>query len=361
MSGQRVHVAFHNVSKRFDNNICVVDNLSLNIYDSEFLTVLGPSGSGKTTCLMMLAGFEDVSAGSITIYGQRVNDIPPYKRNIGFVFQDYALFPHMTVADNLAFPLQVRKTERAMIRKRVAETLDMVKLGDLAKRFPAQLSGGQQQRVALARALIFHPDLVLMDEPLGALDKQLRDQMQYEIKHLHEEFNFTVLYVTHDQNEALILSDRIAVFNEGKIQQVDEPDMLYESPANTFSAGFIGENNILSGKLLRVCDDTCTVEFGGYNYLQGTPVNLRQGTPFVSVAIRPERILINPDTVCDNIFSAEVRRLIYFGDYIRTVVALSQEEELAIKFPNRRGKRGLSVGQQVKVGWHPEDCRVFSI
>ncbi len=360
MSDRRAHVDFHDVSKRYGNS-CVVDNLSLRVYDSEFLTILGPSGSGKTTCLMMLAGFENVSSGSIAIHGRRANDIPPHKRNIGFVFQHYALFPHMTVADNLAFPLQVRKTARATIKERVAETLEMVKLGDFAKRFPAQLSGGQQQRVALARALIFRPDLVLMDEPLGALDKRLRERMQYEMKRLHEELRFTALYVTHDQNEALVMSDRIAVFNEGKIQQIDEPDVLYESPANAFSAAFIGENNMLNGRLLRTSGDTCAVELDNDNRLQGTPVNLPPGASQVAAAIRPERILINPDDGCRNILSAKVRQSVYFGDYMRVVVALSQEQELAIKLPNDRSKGNPAIGQRVKIGWHPGDCRVFAI
>ena len=232
-------VTFENVQKTYDGKELVVKNLNLNIYRGEFLTMLGPSGSGKTTCLMMLAGFENSTNGEIKLNGNLINNIPPYKRNIGMVFQNYALFPHMSVAENLAFPLEVRKIEKADRDKKITRALEMVKMEQFKNRMPAQLSGGQQQRVALARSLVFEPDLVLMDEPLGALDKQLREQMQYEIKHLHEELEITVVYVTHDQSEALTMSDRVAVFNDGVIQQLASPNELYEKPTNSFVAQFI--------------------------------------------------------------------------------------------------------------------------
>ena len=232
-------VTFENVQKTYDGKELVVKNLNLNIYRGEFLTMLGPSGSGKTTCLMMLAGFENSTNGEIKLNGNLINNIPPYKRNIGMVFQDYALFPHMSVAENLAFPLEVRKIEKADRDKKITRALEMVKMEQFKNRMPAQLSGGQQQRVALARSLVFEPELVLMDEPLGALDKQLREQMQYEIKHLHEELEITVVYVTHDQSEALTMSDRVAVFNDGVIQQLASPNELYEKPTNSFVAQFL--------------------------------------------------------------------------------------------------------------------------
>ena len=209
--------------------------------------MLGPSGSGKTTCLMMLAGFEPATHGEIYLNEQPINNVPPHKRGIGMVFQNYALFPHMTVAENLSFPLEVRRMSASERQDRVKRALDMVQLGEFGNRRPAQLSGGQQQRVAVARALVFDPDLVLMDEPLGALDKNLREQMQYEIKHIHENLGVTVVYVTHDQSEALTMSNRIAVFNDGVIQQLAAPDTLYERPDNAFVAQFIGENNKLRG------------------------------------------------------------------------------------------------------------------
>lgn len=354
-----VCVSFRKVSKNYDRQSWVVDSLSLDVHEGEFLTMLGPSGSGKTTCLMMLAGFEEVTSGEIRIRGERVNDIPPHKRGLGLVFQNYALFPHMTVAGNLAFPLQVRGMDKAEIRARVAEALEMVHLSGLGGRLPAQLSGGQQQRVALARALIFHPTLVLMDEPLGALDKQLRERMQYEIKRLHEQLGLTVIYVTHDQGEALTLSSRVAVFNEGRIQQIDAPDLIYEHPANAFTAGFIGENNLMQGALLEMDGNTCAVGTGGGGRLQGTPVGVAQGAGDVLLAVRPERVLINPDGDCANALDGRISDLVYLGDYMRAVVELGGGGELVAKYPNDRGKRDIEPGQMIKVGWHPEDCRVF--
>ncbi|RUY91039.1 ATP-binding cassette domain-containing protein, partial [Mesorhizobium sp. M7A.F.Ca.CA.003.01.2.1] len=215
-----VHVEFRGVSKRYGQTVQAVRQLDLEIMRGEFLTLLGPSGSGKTTALMMLAGFEDTTEGEILIDGQRIDNVPANRRGIGMVFQNYALFPHMTVAENLAFPLEVRKLGREEVTQRVRNVLDMVQLPEFGNRRPAQLSGGQQQRVAVARALIFEPNLVLMDEPLGALDKQLREQMQFEIKEIHARLGVTFVYVTHDQTEALTMSDRIAVFSAGRIEQL---------------------------------------------------------------------------------------------------------------------------------------------
>ncbi|MCF6320088.1 MAG: ABC transporter ATP-binding protein, partial [Proteobacteria bacterium] len=247
MSDKDFHVRFKNVQKSYDGKILVVKDLNLDIEKGKFVTMLGPSGSGKTTCLMMLAGFESTTHGEITLNGKAINKIPPHKRGIGMVFQNYALFPHMSVAENLAFPLQVRKIGKAKIEEMVKNALDMVQMIDFIDRYPGQLSGGQKQRIALSRALVFKPELVLMDEPLGALDKQLREQMQYEIKHIHERLGVSVVYVTHDQAEALTMSDQIAVFNDGVIQQLASPVNLYEKPENAFIAQFIGENNQLKG------------------------------------------------------------------------------------------------------------------
>ena len=253
--GDAAFVAFEHVQKSYDGETLVVKDLNLGIGKGEFLTMLGPSGSGKTTCLMMLAGFETATHGEITLAGRPINNIPPHKRGIGMVFQNYALFPHMTVGENLAFPLQVRKMDKPTIDAKVARALDMVQMGRFAGRRPAQLSGGQQQRIALARALVFEPELVLMDEPLGALDKQLREHMQFEIKHLHEQLGVTVVYVTHDQSEALTMSDRVAVFNDGRIQQLAPPEDLYERPDERFVAQFIGENNTLFGTVETIDGD----------------------------------------------------------------------------------------------------------
>jgi putative spermidine/putrescine transport system ATP-binding protein len=258
-----VLVRFESVQKSYDGEILVVKDLNLDVARGEFLTMLGPSGSGKTTVLMMLAGFEPATHGEIYLDGQPINNVPPHKRGIGMVFQNYALFPHMTVFENLAFPLQVRHMEKADIETKVQRALDMVRLGAFGNRRPGQLSGGQQQRVAVARALVFEPTLVLMDEPLGALDKNLREEMQYEIKHIHESLGVTMVYVTHDQSEALTMSNRIAVFEDGIIQQLASPDELYERPQNAFVAGFIGENNRFMGKVLSLNGTTCEVEVEG--------------------------------------------------------------------------------------------------
>ena len=227
-------VEFERVQKSYDGENLVVKDLNLQLPKGEFLTMLGPSGSGKTTCLMMLAGFETATHGDIRLDGTSINNIPPHKRGIGMVFQNYALFPHMTIAENLSFPLEVRKMGKSEREEKVKRALDMVEMGAFGGRRPSQLSGGQQQRIALARALVFEPELVLMDEPLGALDKQLREKMQFEITHLAHRLGITVVYVTHDQTEALTMSDRVAVFDDGRIQQIAPPDQLYESPENSF-------------------------------------------------------------------------------------------------------------------------------
>src|SRR5690625_1575091 len=240
-----MYLQFKNVQKTYDQKTLVVKDFNLSLDQGEFVTLLGPSGSGKTTVLMMLAGFEPLSSGHILLEGKSIEKIPPYQRNIGMVFQNYALFPHMTVAENLTYPLKVRRLPKTEIRQRVEKFLQLISMPTFAQRKPTELSGGQRQRVALARALIFEPSIVLMDEPLGALDKSLREQMQFEIMRLHEQLGFSVIYVTHDQHEALTLSDKIAVFNEGVVQQYDEPSVLYNSPLNAFVASFIGENNIL--------------------------------------------------------------------------------------------------------------------
>ncbi|TSE05659.1 ATP-binding cassette domain-containing protein, partial [Mesorhizobium intechi] len=254
-----VVVRFENVSKAYDQDNVIIKGLTLDIVRGEFLTLLGPSGSGKSTSLMMLAGFEAPSAGRIYLNGRPIENLPAHKRNIGMVFQNYALFPHMTVAENLAYPLRVRRLAKGVITQRVNRALDMVQMGDFATRKPALLSGGQQQRVALARAIVFQPELILMDEPLGALDKRLREDLQLEIKHLHQELGVTVVYVTHDQSEALTMSDRIAIFNGGRIEQLDKPGALYDAPQTRFVAGFIGDNNAIEGEVVAIRDGLATL------------------------------------------------------------------------------------------------------
>jgi putative spermidine/putrescine transport system ATP-binding protein len=353
-------VRFDHIDKSFDGKTLVIKDLNLDIVQGEFLTMLGPSGSGKTTTLMMLAGFETPTNGKIFFGDQSISDIPPYKRNIGMVFQDYSLFPHMTVKENLIFPLKVRKLAKDEIDRKVARALEMVELRGFDSRMPAQLSGGQQQRVALARALVFEPKLVLMDEPLGALDKNLREQMQYEIKHIHDSIDVTVVYVTHDQSEAMTMSDRIAVFDDGVIRQLSTPNILYEEPENAFVAQFIGENNRLSGKVTEIRGDKCVVEVDGGGYLNALKVNVDGIGDRTSVSLRPERVMVNPaDGSVDNIFEGKVKELIYLGDHVRTRVNVCGNEEFIVKIPNAQGHRLVDKGQNIQLGWLSDDCRAL--
>src|SRR5210317_1633185 len=280
-------VRFKHVQKSYDGEVLVVKDLNLSIGRGEFLTMLGPSGSGKTTCLMMLAGFETATHGEILLGGKPINNIPPHRRGIGMVFQNYALFPHMTVNENLAFPLKVRKMDKAETEAKVKRALEMVQMDAFGDRKPAQLSGGQQQRIALARALVFEPELVLMDEPLGALDKQLREHMQYEIKHIHESLGVTVVYVTHDQSEALTMSNRIAVFNDGIVQQLADPVTLYERPDNAFVAQFIGENNRLNGTVESVAKNIATVKLDAGDVVKALAVNVGAVGSRTTLSVRP--------------------------------------------------------------------------
>jgi len=285
-------VQFTHVSRQF-GEVKAVDRVSIDIQDGEFFSMLGPSGSGKTTCLRLIAGFEQPSAGSIRIHGEEAAGLPPYQRDVNTVFQDYALFPHMNVRDNVAYGLKVKgvgKTERL---NRAEEALGMVALGGYGERKPVQLSGGQRQRVALARALVNRPRVLLLDEPLGALDKQLREHMQMEIKHLHQRLGVTVVYVTHDQGEALTMSDRVAVFHQGEIQQIAAPRTLYEEPKNTFVANFIGENNRLNGRLHSHTGDRCVVELARGEKVEALAVNVGQIGGPVTLSVRPERVSLN--------------------------------------------------------------------
>jgi len=351
-------VAFDRVQKSYDGETLVVKDLNLAIGKGEFLTMLGPSGSGKTTCLMMLAGFETATHGDILLGGEPINNIPPHKRGIGMVFQNYALFPHMTVGENLAFPLQVRGMNRAEQEAKVKRALDMVQMGDFAARRPAQLSGGQQQRIALARALVFDAELVLMDEPLGALDKQLREHMQYEIKHIHENLGITVVYVTHDQSEALTMSDRIAVFNDGVIQQLAPPEDLYERPENAFVAQFIGENNKLMGEVVEAKDNLLTIKLPGGATCQALDVNSGGVGNKTLLSIRPERVTIASEGEV-NATKAQVKELIYLGDHIRCRMSVHGSDEFIVKVPNAAGHKHLIAGEETTIAFQPEDCRAL--
>jgi putative spermidine/putrescine transport system ATP-binding protein len=354
-------VEFDRVQKSYDGVSLVVKDLNLSMPKGEFLTMLGPSGSGKTTCLMMLAGFETATHGEIRLDGRNINSVPPHRRGIGMVFQNYALFPHMTVAENLAFPLEVRNIPRAEREQKVARALDMVQMGGFGGRRPAQLSGGQQQRVALARALVFQPGLVLMDEPLGALDKQLREHMQFEITRLAHDLGITTVYVTHDQTEALTMSDRIAVFNDGRIQQLATPSELYEAPVNSFVASFIGENNRLLGTVTEIRGETCVVRLDSGDEIDARPVNVGKPGDRTQVSIRPERVETNKSRLRPgaHMLEAEVLEFIYMGDIFRTRLRVAGRDDFVIKTRNAPDQVRHEPGTRIMIGWLPEDCRAL--
>ena len=357
MSAPQTLISFTGVEKTYDGKNLVVRDLNLNIQQGEFLSLLGPSGSGKTTTLMMLAGFESPTAGEISLKGVPITRTPPHKRNFGMVFQDYALFPHMTVADNIAYPLTVRKVSASDQATKVKRALDMVQLGAMGDRFPGQLSGGQRQRVALARALVFDPQLVLMDEPLGALDKQLREHMQIELKELHRRLGVTFVYVTHDQSEALTMSDRVAVFHDGLIQQIDGVERLYETPVNRFVASFVGDSTVLDGQIEAVNGNVCTLRLPNGVQLQGVNVNQAKVGDPVQCGVRPERLQV-AQSAGPNTFEARMLDLIYFGDHLRVRCEVAGQEPATIKMALAHAALP-QPGQTFQVYAPPQHLRVY--
>jgi len=350
-------VFLRSVSKRF-KDVRAVDDVTLGIWKGEFLTLLGPSGSGKTTILMMIAGFQSPTSGEIRIEGEMVLGKPPFKRNIGIVFQNYALFPHMTVFDNVAFPLRMRKGKSEKISEHVDEALELVKLTGLGSRYPKQLSGGQQQRVALARALVYNPPVLLMDEPLGALDKKLRDHMQLELVHLQKSLNITVIYVTHDQHEALTMSDRIAILNHGSIEQLGSADDIYERPKNRFVADFIGETNILSAEIIGekggIYELTTDTGIRIFTSKQPSAVNKK-----LSVLIRPERIsFVQSSDDRLNTYDGIIQEEIYLGDTYKYKISIGKSELLTVSNKNDASFTRYNVKSPVIIGWHDEDMNI---
>ena len=337
MNASTPAILFENVSRHF-GEVKAVDHANLEIQDGEFFSMLGPSGSGKTTCLRMIAGFDRPTSGNIFLYGKDVSNLPPYERDVNTVFQDYALFPHMTIEDNIAYGLMVKGVPKAERYKRVDEMLDLVRLPGFGYRKPSQLSGGQRQRVALARALINHPKVLLLDEPLGALDLKLRQQMQVELKSIQKRVGITFIFVTHDQEEALTMSDRIAVFNEGKIQQVGTPSEIYERPASAFVAGFVGTSNLISGEIAR--------------QITGSPEIF---------SIRPEKIHLDAtnrdpgkDMFC---IDGVVRDVVYLGLFTRYLVEIEGGSDLVVVEQNLK-TTSMDVlaakGQTVRLHWHKD-------
>lgn len=351
-------IVLNNVTRRY-GNFTAIDRLSLDIQAGEFISFLGPSGSGKSTTLMMIAGFETPDSGSIAIGGRDVTSVPPHRRNIGMVFQNYALFPHLTVSENVGFSLKQRGVPKAEITDRVRRALDLVRLGDYGPRYPQQLSGGQQQRIAIARAIIFNPPVLLMDEPLSALDKQLREEMQLEIKDLHHRLGITFVYVTHDQKEALVMSDRVAVMDRGKVEQLATPADLYGAPANRFVASFVGEANFIQVDRIEAAPGGRWVASLG-----GALLYAASGTPTDKVCmIRPEKIMLLPPDAAPaaaNALDATVQEAVFMGESTRCVLKLAAGgQTIVVKRTLRADMPMVQPGQRLLASWLPDDTCVF--
>lgn len=366
MNGRRAAIeepaatlALEGVTKIYGGDVVAVDRVDLAVRDREFLTLLGPSGSGKTTTLKMIAGFSSPTSGVVRIDDVDVSRTPAHKRNIGMVFQNYALFPHLTVERNLAFPLEMRKVPRDEARRRVAEALEVVRLSGMEKRYPRQLSGGQQQRVALARAIVYRPRVLLMDEPLGALDKRLREDLQLEFKRLQQELDVTVLYVTHDQEEALLLSDRIAIFHEGRIEQLGSGEDLYRWPRSPFVGTFMGDSNVFHGTFSST-GDTGSLKVAGAT-LRGTvhpEASLREGDRTVLI-VRPENcVIVHPGTAsepnCSSV-EATVVQVVYLGSALKYVLECGGMTVYSRANP-RQGERQAEPGDRVAMQWRVADA-----
>jgi spermidine/putrescine transport system ATP-binding protein len=347
------------------NGETAVRNIDLDIRQGEFFSILGPSGCGKTTTLRMIAGFEEPTGGEVLIRGQSMVNVPPYKRPVNTVFQSYALFNHMTVWDNVAFGLRLRDCPKTELQQRVGEALQLVKMDSFARRYPVQLSGGQQQRVALARALVNRPTVVLLDEPLGALDLKLRKEMQLELSNLHQDLGVTFVMVTHDQEEALSLSDRIAVMNIGKIEQIGTPNEIYEQPRTAFVADFIGDTNLLRGRVESTYGSTVQVitETGLKVWVEAPQIAaelLDKPNAPVVVSIRPEKVRLGQSDAADqmNCYSGALKHGMYLGTHIHYLVELPGGDAITVSQANR-SSHAIEVGQPVQVFWSAQDCLVL--
>lgn len=350
--------------KKLYGHATAVEDVSVEVQKGEFLTFLGPSGSGKSTTLYVVAGFQDPTEGDVLLNGRTLLGVPSHKRNIGMVFQRYTLFPHLTVGENVAFPLRVRRRPRAEIEAKVEAMLRLVRLEGLRDRLPGQLSGGQQQRVALARALAYDPPLLLMDEPLSALDKKLREEIQAEIRRVHRETGVTILYVTHDQEEALRLSDRIAVFSHGRIDQIGTGRELYENPATRFVAGFIGNSDFLPCKVEATDTAKAKILLEDGAAVAGVPIHgpLRPGQEAV-LMLRPERVRLRPWAGRDGNpgIAVVVRDVTYLGDSTQLAVETGWRQTVAVRLPfGPSGAEGLGIGDRALLEWRPGDAHVFA-
>ncbi|WP_182422277.1 ABC transporter ATP-binding protein [Aureimonas sp. ME7] len=329
--------------------LCALEPTDLSVGVGEFLTLLGPSGSGKSTLLQLVCGLLEPSGGTVLIDGEDQADVPVYRRDIGLVFQHYALFPHFTVSENIAFPLKMRGVPASDVKRQVSQALDMVHLGHLATRFPRELSGGQQQRVALARCFVYQPAIILMDEPLGALDKKLRDDMQIEIKRLHRETGATIIYVTHDQEEALAMSDRICLMNHAKIEQIGTPHEIYNRPRTEFAASFIGLSNIFRGSANGPASDRrLATQHGTFVLPDGA------GADGQAIVVRPEHMTLGVQGA--NAVSGTVREIVYAGSETRVITALGDQEEFVMRLPP--GHAVPTLGERITASWNPNAATV---
>ena len=340
--------------------VVALEAASIEMSEGEFLTLLGPSGSGKTTLLMAIAGINNPDSGEIWIDDKLATYLPPFKRDLGMVFQNYALFPHMTIFDNIAFPLRMRKMDMKLIRKEIARVLEIVELGHVAKRYPRELSGGQQQRIALARCIVYKPSIILMDEPLGALDKKLRGTLQREIKQLHENLGITVLYVTHDQEEAMVMSDRICVMNDGRIDQIGTPNELYFHPSTVFSADFLGESNLFNAEVLEVKKDSVVIRGPAGIIVQGEirgSVNTGERVKFM---VRPEFVYTDKDVPSDNSAEGILKEVIVTGQITKYFVKLSDGTEMMSLQLTHREVDKIEIGRPIILSWSKTNTVVLT-
>jgi spermidine/putrescine transport system ATP-binding protein len=354
-TGRGVAVELSAVTKRFGEFVAV-DDLSLDIYEGEFFSLLGPSGCGKTTTLRMIAGFEEPTEGGISVGGDPMRGVPPYRRPVNTVFQSYAIFPHLNVFDNVAFGLRRSGVKGEELRKKVTDACEMVQLSGFEKRKPSMLSGGQQQRVALARALVNHPEVLLLDEPLGALDLKLRKEMQLYLKNLQHEVGITFIYVTHDQEEALTMSDRIAVMNEGRVKQVADPPTLYEHPENRFVADFIGQTNVFSGTVESVSDGRVTLRTASGERVEATAREAEVGGE-AHAAVRPEKVRFGSEG--DNTSNVRIREIVYLGVSTQYITELPDGQKLVLYQQNTHEENHSAVGDEMPVAWDARNCLIL--
>ena len=358
--GSECLLKFVDVHKTFREDVLALRGMNLEVFSGEFLTLLGPSGGGKSAALMMLAGFDTPTSGDILYRGQSIADIPAHRRNFGVVFQSRALFPHLSALQNVAYPLRMRGIARSDANKRAREALSRVRLSALVGKRPARLAAGEQARVALARAMVFEPDVIVMDEPLAALDTDLAIHMEEEIRQLHEDLGNTVIYATQDHNEAIALSDRIAIVNAGVVQQTGTPEALYERPQNAYTARFMGETNMLQGTVTKIDDGICHVTLDTGEEVLATVVNIDGRGSRTRLSVRPERLVINPGEDADlNRFKANVLGMDFRGDHTLLHLRLASGTQLEAKIANALAENGFDSDGSIEIGWHARHCRAL--